>query len=151
MPRRRHLLLGSAVTLLAGAAVRAADAPVLVVAAPGARPPALGLAELAQVYRRQRSFIDGQRVQPVNLPAAHPLRRWFSQQVLGQTPEEMEAWWRDRYFNGVLPPFVLASEEAVLRWVAATPGAIGYVSACAADRRVRTLLQLDGGPACGRS
>ena len=151
MPRRRHLLLGSAVTLLAGAAVRAADAPVLVVAAPGARPPALGLAELAQVYRRQRSFIDGQRVQPVNLPAAHPLRRWFSQQVLGQTPEEMEAWLRDRYFNGVLPPFVLASEEAVLRWVAATPGAIGYVSACAADRRVRTLLQLDGGPACGRS
>ena len=151
MPRRRHLLLGSAAMLLAGAAVRAADAPVLVVAAPGARPPALGLAELAQVYRRQRSFIDGQRVQPVNLPAAHPLRRWFSQQVLGQTPEEMEAWWRDRYFNGVLPPFVLASEEAVLRWVAATPGAIGYVSACAADRRVRTLLQLDGGPACGRT
>lgn len=150
MPRRRHLLLGSAATLLAGACAQAADAPVRVVAAPGTRPAVLSLAELAQVYRRQRGFIDGQRVQPVNLPAAHPLRRWFSQQVLGQTPEEMEGWWRDQYFNGVLPPFVLASEEAVLRWVAATPGAIGYVSGCAADRRVRVLLQLDGGPACGR-
>ena len=78
------------------------------------------------------------------------MRRWFSQQVMGATPEDLEGYWRDLYFNGVVPPFVLASEEAVLRFVAATPGAVGYVSGCLVDRRVRVLLQIDGAPACVR-
>jgi hypothetical protein len=37
---------------------------------------------------------------------------------------------------------VLASVEAILRFVAATPGAIGYVPACAVDGRVRLLMVL---------
>ncbi len=70
--------------------------------------------------------------------------------ILGQPPEALEGYWRDLYFNGVVPPFVLASEEAVIRFVASTPGAIGYVSACPGDKRVRVLMQLDGGPPCPR-
>lgn len=134
--------------LLAGAS--GARAQVVVIAAPGGAPAALAPAELPRVYRRQQQFVAGARVQPVNLPAGHPLRRWFSQQVLGQSPEDMDGYWRDLYFNGVLPPYVLASEEAVIRFVAGTPGALGYVSACLADKRVRVLLQLEGGPACSR-
>lgn len=132
------------------APARAAPGQLAIIVAPEGAPAALSSAELALVYRRQKLYLGGQRVQPVNLPAQHPLRRWFSQQLLGQTPEEMEGYWRGLYFNGVVPPFVLASEEAVVRFVAATPGAIGYVSACALDRRVRVVLQLDGAPACTR-
>ena len=128
-----------------------AHAEVAVITGPEAETAPLTAAELALLYRRQKLFLGGRRAQPVNLPTQHPLRRWFSQQVLGRTPEELDGYWRDQYFNGVLPPYVLASEEAVIRFVAATPGAIGYVSACGpADRRVRVLLQLEGGPACGR-
>lgn len=150
MPRARRLralLLAIAITQLPAPTLAAA---VLVIAAPGSEPPAITSDELALVYRRQKTLVDGTRVQPVNLPAAHPLRRWFSQQVLGQPPEAMEGYWRDLYFNGVVPPFVLASEEAVIRFVASTPGAIGYVSACPGDKRVRVLMQLDGGPPCPR-
>ncbi len=147
--RLRVLVIAAAgaITLLPARALAAA---VLVIAAPGSEPAAITGDELALVYRRQKTLVDGTRVQPVNLPAAHPLRRWFSQQVLGQPPEAMEGYWRDLYFNGVVPPFVLASEEAVIRFVAATPGAIGYVSACPGDKRVRVLMQLDGGPPCPR-
>lgn len=133
----------------AGAAA-AADTGVAVIAGAGSTVATAGRDELAAVYRRQKQFVSGERVQPVNLPAGHPLRRWFSQQLLRQTPEEMEGYWRDLYFNGVVPPFVLASEEAVIRFVSATPGAIGYVSGCAVDRRVRVLLMLEGGPPCER-
>lgn len=126
----------------------AAEPRVAVIVAAGEPLPALGLEELAQIYRRRKQFIGPQRVQPANLPPQHALRRHFSQQVLKRTPEEMEPYWRDLYFNGVFPPFVVASEEAMLRFVAATPGAIGYVSACLVDRRVATLLHLEGGPAC---
>ena len=131
-------------------AVQGADSRVAVVVAAQGPATSLTMEELAQVFRRRRQFVGGQRVQPINLPAAHALRRFFSQAVLQQAPEDMEDYWRDMYFNGVFPPFVLASEEAVLRFVASTPGAIGYVSACALDRRVTVLLMLEGGPSCSR-
>lgn len=136
--------------LASGVAPAWADNAVAVIVAAGAPPLNLGSDELALIYLRKRLFVAGARVQPINLPLTHPLRRWFSQHLLRQTPEELENYWRDQYFNGIVPPFVLASEEAVIRFVASTPGAIGYVPACLVDRRVSVILQLDGGPACPR-
>lgn len=143
-------LLGALLLALGGVATAAGDNRVAVIAMPGAQPAALSPDDLAQVYRRRKLFVGGQRVQPVNLPSAHPLRRFFSQQVLQRSPEELEDHWRDLYFNGVFPPFVLASEEAVLRFVASTPGALGYVPLCLVDRRVAVVAVIDGGPPCPR-
>jgi hypothetical protein len=98
------------------------------------------------VYHR-KSLVDGQgrRWIPVNLPAADPLRRAFSLGVFGELPEDQEDYWNQQYFHGINPPEVLASEEAVLRFVAATPGAIGYVRASHADGRVKVLLVIPAG------
>jgi len=116
-----------------------ADDPgiAVVVAAGTGSAPALSAAMVAQIFRRKRQLWDDQsRIVPVNLPAFHPLRRNFSLWVLKRSPEDLRAYWDDRYFHGVLPPMVLASEEAVLRFVADTPGAVGYVSVCNVDKRV---------------
>ena len=48
------------------------------------------------------------------------------------------------------PPFVLASEEAMIRFVASTPGAVGYVSLCLADKRVAVVATIEGGPGCSK-
>lgn len=133
-----------------GAAQAADGRLVVIVSATAAPAAALSLDELELIYRRKKQFVGGARVQPINLPAQHPLRRFFSQQVLHKTPEDLEDYWRDQYFNGISPPFVLASEEAMIRFVASTPGAVGYVSHCLADRRVAVVATLDGGPACSR-
>lgn len=102
-----------------------------------------GLADLALVYRRKRLLWEGgERIQPVNLPAEHGLRRAFSQRVLNASPKGLAQYWSTMYFHGVSPPHVLASEEAVLRFVAETSGAIGYVSACKVDQRVKAVLWL---------
>jgi hypothetical protein len=98
--------------------------------------------------RKQKYWEDGKRIQPVNLPATHPLRHAFSQCILGQEPEAMEDYWREMYFHGVLPPHVLASEEAVVLFVISTPGAIGYVSTCPTDRRVNVVLTIGDLPNC---
>jgi len=99
--------------------------------------------ELARIYRRQKLFwADHTRIVPVNLPADHPLRRSFSRLVLGALPEELDAYWNAQYFHGITPPYVLTSEEAVLLFVATTPGAIGYVSAAAVNGQVHALLYL---------
>jgi hypothetical protein len=97
--------------------------------------------ELLLIYKRKKLFWpDGSRIQPVNLPVANALRREFSLAVLGAAPEELEKYWNDMYFHGISPPYVLSSEEAVLRFIAETPDAIGYVSFCSVAGRAKTLL-----------
>jgi ABC-type phosphate transport system substrate-binding protein len=124
---------------------------IAVIIAAGAAPPRLTRDQLTLIFERKKTFWDdGQRIHPVNLSASHPLRRAFSVQVFGRAPEDLDEYWRDMYFHGVLPPFVLASEEAVIRFVVNTPGAIGYVSACLADRRVIVLLRMDSATNCPR-
>lgn len=134
---------------LYGTPAQAADHPFAVIAAPGVSDRRLTRETVALIYQRKLHLWDnGIRVQPVNLPASHPLRRAFSLAVLGVAPEAMEDYWREMYFHGVLPPHVLASEEAVLRFVASTPGAVGYVSSCLPDRRVHVIFTQGELPAC---
>jgi hypothetical protein len=139
-----------ALLLLANAALRSPpvraqgddEASIAVVVAAGASAQAapLSSALVANIFRRKRQFWDDQmRIVAVNLPALHPLRRRFSQLIFGRSPEDMQSYWNDQYFHGVLPPAVLASEEAVIRFVADTPGAVGYVWACSADKRVAVV------------
>lgn len=99
---------------------------------------------LALIYRRKKLLWDhGRRVVPVNLPADHALRLRFSRAVLGATPESLEAYWNQQYFQGLLPPHVLASEAAVGRFVAGTANAVGYLPACALPAGLRAVLLID--------
>ncbi|QID16253.1 hypothetical protein G3580_00610 [Nitrogeniibacter mangrovi] len=109
----------------------------------------LSLAEAARIFeRKQTVWSDGHRIHPVNLPPADPTRRQFSLTVLGRPPEALGAYWRERYFHGVLPPHVLASENAVRMFVAGTPGAIGYVAACLPPPPLRAVLTVGALPDC---
>ena len=125
-------------------AARALDAPTaLAVVVASGQEQTVNPADLALIYRRKKLFWDGgARINPVNLLASDPLRQLFSRAILGKSPAEMEGYWNTMYFNGISPPHVLASPEAVLRFVAQTPGAIGYVPFCDADARVKVVLAL---------
>lgn len=149
MPRMRRFLLrpswpvlfALALCLLAGAA--AAEQGLAVIVAPGHPLAALDRRGLAAIFKRQRRVgADGAALVPVNLPATAPLRIAFSRAVFAQDPAGLDSYWNERYFHGISPPHVVDSVEAMLRFVAATPGAIGYVPACRADARVRVLLLL---------
>lgn len=136
------MLLAVAGLALAGAAEPEKPIAVIVATNHGKSP---GMEDVALIYRRKKLFwADGTKVNPVNLASTHPLRRLFSQVVLGSTPEDLERYWNNMYFHGVSPPFVLTSEEAVVRFVAQTPGAIGYVSYCNVDSRVKVALVFTG-------
>jgi len=111
---------------------------------------ALKKQDLALVFKRKKLFWnDGSKVQPVNLPATNPYRREFSLAVLSATPEDLEKYWNDMYFHGISPPYVVSSEEAVLRFVAENPGAVGYVPYCSADSRVAIALVIVPGDHAG--
>ncbi len=99
--------------------------------------------QLSLIYwRKQLYWSKGLRIKPVNLSTEHPLRLQFSQTILGSAPKTQIDYWNGQYFNGVLPPYSVNSEEAVMRYVSQTAGAIGYVDACHVDERVKTLFWL---------
>jgi hypothetical protein len=104
---------------------------------------------LREVYmRRRRVWPDGRRVMPVNLPADDPLRTTFSASVLGRRPSELVGYWNRLYFEGIRPPLVLRSPEAICAYLASEPGGVGYMPSDQVDEascRVVLTLQ-DAGP-----
>ncbi len=98
---------------------------------------------LRKIYRRQQLlWKNGDRVHALNLRATDPLRAAFTQSLFHQSVEQMATYWNERYFDGVSPPHVVDSQEAVLRFVTRIPGAIGYIAACRVDDRVEVLMTL---------
>lgn len=91
-------------------------------------------------WRKQRYWPQGLPIKPVNLDAQHSIRSQFSQTILGSLPSAQIDFWNGQYFNGIKPPYSVQSEEAVLRYVAKTKGAIGYVDACHTDNRVTAVF-----------
>lgn len=139
----RILLLIFALFPLATPCLGGENEPIAVVVPHAQTAPPTTLSELSLIYRRKHLlWHDGTRINAANLPQDTPMRRAFSLHVLGSPPEGLAQYWNAMYFNGVSPPHILASEEAVLRFVADTPGAIGYVSACKLDGRVKTAFWL---------
>lgn len=136
-------LFGVCLALASCASVHATGTVDLVVIGhPGAAASGGERAELARIFKRRvRVDAAGQAIVPVNLPSTAPLRRVFSRLLLGATPEALDSYWNERYFHGISPPPVVASVEAMLRFVAVTPGAVGYVPACALDGRVQELAR----------
>lgn len=100
----------------------------------------LSIEALRDVYLR-KTLLDGNGVRwlPLNLPVAHELRQDFSLALFKKLPEDQDGYWNEQYFQGINPPEVLASEEAVLRFVVITPGAIGYIRKRNVDDRVKIL------------
>jgi hypothetical protein len=134
----------AAVALLAAGGLasfaRSDERPLLVIV-PAQRSDTPNADEISLIFKRRKLFWeDGSRIQAVNLPPDHPLRQRFSRSILKMSSDALETYWNQQYFNGVVPPHVLASEAAMLRFVADTPSAIGYVSACQPDSRVRVIL-----------
>jgi len=149
MLRLATLLLLVATVL---AAPCAADQSVeLAVIVHPTRAVALDTDELRRIYLKQRRFWpDASPIVPINQEEG-PLRRAFDR-VLDGEPARLGAYWDRRYFDGVFPPITLASDEAIRRYVASKPNAIGYVDARNVDPSVHVALRLplkpspDGSP-----
>ncbi len=132
---------------LACAAGTASSAQELAVIVHRDRDASLDVHQLAQIFLKiRRHWPDGGRIIPVNRDAHSRVRERFSQLVFGESARHQALYWNRQYFQGVLPPATLASDEAVRRFVASEPLAIGYVDADAVDSSVRVVLRLPSAP-----
>ncbi len=105
----------------------------------------LSAVDVRAMFLKQRRFWpDGRPIVPINLEAGSETRETFSRRLFGQTSRRLASYWNQRYFEaGEFPPATLASEEAVLRFVAENADAIGYVSFAPETTSVAVVLVLD--------
>lgn len=121
----------------------AAQPQIAIITAPEAPQLTLDQNMVRNVYLK-KIFVDGkgQRLTPVNLPSGSSLREAFSRALLHMDDAQLQDYWDQKYFQGVSPPYVLGSPDAVVRFIATTPGAIGYVAPCQVDGSVRVVLTI---------
>jgi ABC-type phosphate transport system substrate-binding protein len=142
MSVRTLTLLASLLVLLAESSASAGEPLAVIVC--GDRGGQLTVEEVAQIYLKQRRFWDdGAPVVAVNRNAGSQIRSAFTRRVFGDRARRLAIYWNRQYFQGVLPPATLASDEAVKRFVALEPNAIGYIRASQVDDSVSVLLYLD--------
>jgi hypothetical protein len=102
MARLRSALLW---LLLTVAASPAATGEGLVVIVPVDRAVELGVAEVAQIYLRQRRlWDDGEPIVPVNRDAESAERHLFTRLVFRGEARRLATYWNRQYFRGLLPP-----------------------------------------------
>ncbi len=149
MRKIAHILMMLSAMLMASFAIAESSQPVIAVIIDSKQTASelnVSTKNLNLIYwRKQRFWPNGVRIKPVNLRSQNPLRIKFSQATLGSAPNTQVDYWNGQYFNGILPPHSVDSEEAVIRYVAQTKGAIGYVNACNLDKRVTPLLWIQNG------
>ncbi len=114
-----------AVWLLSSLPARAVE----VIAHPSVAIPRLNLTYAKGLFSmRQTRWPDGTRAWVFVLPDNHPLHSAFSKEVLNLYPYQLRQTWDRQVYSGTgQAPIEVTSEEEMLRRVANTPGAIGYV------------------------
>ena len=100
-------------------------------------------ADLRAIFTGEKTrFADGSHAVPVTLKggAVHEV---FLRNHLGESPDEFRAEWRKAVFTGQgAMPRAFASEAALIEYVAATPGALGYVSRISPQDNVRSVTTI---------
>ena len=102
---------------------------------------AVSAAQLSRMFLKKLPKWDhGATVVPVDQPAEAAVRAEFSKAVHGKAVAAVAAYWQQQIFAGRdVPPAEKAGDEAVLAFVRANPGAVGYVSAAANTSGVKVL------------
>jgi hypothetical protein len=134
--RRLVLLLGF---VSAWSAASAQD--VLLVANKSVQISAISAADLRAIFLGTKTrFADGAHALPVVLRGG-PVHEVFLTNYLGENSQQFRMRWQNAVFTGQgAMPKTCDSEAALIEYVAATPGAIGYVSRISPQDNVKTLV-----------
>ncbi len=139
--RNRLFLSAICATMLvvAPATVKAQDVKVIVNSASSVGE--MPAADVSNIFlKKTAKFPGGGAAVPVDQAKGSAVRSAFSKSVLGRPAAAVDAYWQQQIFaGGELPPSTKASDDDVVAFVKATPGAIGYVSSGASVAGVKVV------------
>jgi ABC-type phosphate transport system substrate-binding protein len=98
--------------------------------------------DIKKVFLGKKADLAGVAVTPADQKEGSPLRKAFYESVIGQTEEEVKAYRTEMVFTGKgTPPREVVDDAAMKAYVAATPGAIGYIDDSKVDATVKVILK----------
>jgi ABC-type phosphate transport system substrate-binding protein len=132
------LAVALAITITPSAAAGGGYQVVLNPTTPAA---AVSTVQLSRMFlKKVAKWAHSAGVVPVDQPAETAVRADFSRGVHGKPVAAVVAYWQQQIFAGRdVPPAEKAGDEAVLAFVRANPGAVGYVSPSASTSGVKVL------------
>jgi ABC-type phosphate transport system substrate-binding protein len=87
-----------------------------------------------------KKFSGGESATPVNAKVGAAARIEFEKKVLKKSASQIKAYWSKRVFSGKgKPPTEVDNDAAVLDFVSANAGAIGYVDAASVNESVKVV------------
>jgi ABC-type phosphate transport system substrate-binding protein len=115
-----------------------ADVSIVVNTANGS---AVSDSEISRLFLgKLKKFSNGESATPVNAKVGSAARVEFEKKVLNKSSSQIKAYWSKRVFSGKgKPPTEVDNDAAVLAFVAANAGAIGYVDAASVDDSVKVV------------
>jgi ABC-type phosphate transport system substrate-binding protein len=124
---KKSALVGLLFCLFLGCGI-AKGQEVIVIANKSVKASDVSAADLKDVFNGDKSSLgDGSHVVPATLKSG-PVHEAFLKKYVGKADAAFRAEWRSLVFAGTASmPKTLDSESAMVEYVAATPGAIGYV------------------------
>ena len=135
MTRRQYFRLAAGVLWTPHEAAGGLREEYLVIVHPSNRFDALSRSQAGYLFLRKVSrWPWGAEVAPLDLAEGEPVRRFFVEQVLGISEQQLAEYWIDqRATRGVSPPLQVRNAAAAKLLVAAKPGGIAYIPSSAFD------------------
>jgi ABC-type phosphate transport system substrate-binding protein len=121
------LAIGATTTLR----LQAAQSGYRIIVHPGNSSASLDRRFLAEAFLKKTTrWPDGELIRPVDLPPDSAVRHRFTEDALNRSVAAVKSYWQQQIFAGrSVPPAELNGEEEVVKYVARSPGAVGYVAA----------------------
>lgn len=89
---------------------------------------------------KKSTFPNGNAMDVVDQEDGSATKEAFIEKVLGKNSAQLAAYWSQQIFSGKgTPPKTKADDAAVKAFVAATPGAIGYIDSSQVDNSVSVV------------
>ena len=89
---------------------------------------------------KNKKFDNGNKIIPMNQNQGANARTEFGKKVLSKSDSQLKAYWSKLIFTGKgTPPDEKSNDAEILKFIANTPDAIGYIDASAVDDSVKVV------------
>ena len=101
----------------------------------------LSVKEIKNIFLMKKHFANDMKLIPVNSSATLKIRASFEKNVLHKNRNKLNKYWVKKHFQGIQPPVMQASVNAVKLFVQNVDGAIGYIPLKLLDSNLKVLYE----------
>ena len=82
---------------------------------------------IKNIYLKKQRFLGQCPLSPLNLSSQHPMRKYFSKEVLNVSQKSWVRYYNEMHFKGIDPPHIVSSPQSMLKYLKNIDGALGYL------------------------